>query len=762
MANRSVVVELKLQSDQYKTEIEAAKLKTEELDRKVEALDHDVNDLGRDSVKASAEVGVLGESAKKTGTDVEDLGTKTEDTTGKTVRARDEFGRFKKSTDDAGSGVEDLGEKTEDLGKKVNDGGASISTLRTRIDELEKSLKSTGAAFAANASPDLLKRFRSDSSELSGLKSTVSEMEKLGVEVEGLGLKASKAGPALGALFSGGLMSPAGIAAISALVVPALAMIGGLTGVLAGAGVAAGGIAGAIAGNPAAFKTAWGDAIGTVKKDWIDASVPFTGPTMDAIRSIGPLVDSWHIDTMFAKAATFVGPLVAGAEGFATGIVHGVEDLVNNAGPEIKVFAADLPQIGSAIGNALSMISDNATGGAEAIHALDQSLEVLAATTGGLVSGSEAFVSAIDDAGNATRNWLDNIPGWVQDALPPLWIWQKMFDTFMPDSLGKTDGMTTKLTMTTLGLKHAAEEAGDAFTTQGDDLTALGQNLSATKLDADSLAEAMSIKVLDTTMSLDQATLHFDESLTQVGETLKKNRNALNEHSAKGQEDVSVILAGVSANIAVYKANVQAGIGAEAAASAYDAGTAALERQLRQSGLTQASIDQLIGKYRGVPKKVDTDIAINGLTDAINSLGDLIAQINHIDGHNYHSTVTVDYIANRQSLTGNQVPSYSNNAPTAPHGATPHASGGFLDSGWNLVGEEGPELVRGQQIYTAAQTRSMMASNAPSWGGGSNSTAVQVSLTAAPGGNLTALGTLINGMIRDGLIVVKASQVRPA
>jgi len=48
MADRTVSVELTLKTEQYKAEVEAAKLKTEELDKKVEALDKDINKIPAD------------------------------------------------------------------------------------------------------------------------------------------------------------------------------------------------------------------------------------------------------------------------------------------------------------------------------------------------------------------------------------------------------------------------------------------------------------------------------------------------------------------------------------------------------------------------------------------------------------------------------------------------------------------------------------------------------------------------------------------
>lgn len=705
MANRTVSVELTLKTEQYKAEAEAAKLKTEELDRKVEALDKDINKIPADAAKAAAALDVMGAGARSAA-----------DGTGK---------------------------------------------LDARITELKTSVKDLGSEFDRTGDPALLKKFRSDSSELAGLTRMRKEfedskpaLEKLNNETDhgssvwskftGMITSGRQAllefgndakqveGP-----FAGGLTSPVALGVGAAAAGPALAAAGGLIGALGGAAGAGLGIYGAVLGNPEAFKSAWSGATNEVKKDLIDAGAAFTGPALAEIKTIGPTVDSWHLDKALAPAAKYVPMIASGLEKAATGFEHGFADLVANAGPEVQALSDGMGQFGQAVGTAFSEIASGSQGGAQALHDTITLVSDLTVALGATTGAAEKAFGAIHDHPILAAIGSGGLT-------IPISIW---------DGIAGSAGKAADATNT----------AGDAAVKAQDDFAALGKKLTETKVDADSYAETMSTKILDTTMSLDQATLHFDESLTKVKDSLKQNGKSLDEHTAKGQANVSAILAGVQANISAYKANVQAGMGAEQAAAKYDEGTAALEKQLRQSGLTQASIDGLIGKYKGVPKNVDTNIAINGLTDAINSLGDLIAQLNHIDGHNYHSTVTTDYIDNRKSVTGSQVPSYSNPGPPTPHhDPHPHAAGGILDPGWNIVGEEGIEAIYNsggqQQVFTTAKTRSMMASS--SWGGSGGGGTVVVSVEAGRNANLTPLGTLINQMLRNGDIVVKASQVR--
>lgn len=714
---RTVTVELKANVADFIAPLKEADSATGKLDRSVEALDRDINKLPADALKAGAALDVMGAGSKR-------------------------------SADDTGK-------------------------LDQRITELKTSTKNLADEFNRTGDPALLKKFRADSSELAGLtkmrkefsglagdaSKVISPLEKITQDAEKFSAEAEKAGMSLG-----DLGSPALIGGIAALAVPALALVGALTSVAASAGIAGAGIAGAIAGNPAVFKVEWGNAIGEIKKDWIDASQPFTGPTLAAIRSIGPLVASWHIDTMFAKAATFVEPLVHGIEGFVTGVEKGVAALVDKAGPEIKVLEADLPKLGDAVGTAFKMISNNAEGGAQTLNDFIVALEKTVIAIGAVISGAEAVGGALTSVNADVKHFLDAIPSWVYVIDPLLMIPRKLADVFTPEPFDATAGAAGRLGAALGGLASSsmaaqqnAENAGFAFLAEGGDLKALQANLDAAGNTLDKFVGTQVANALNTMMSLDRATLGFDASLLQIADSFKKNGKSLDEMTAKGNANVTAVLNGVQANIQSYQSNIAAGMGAEQAASAYDANTAALEKQLRKAGLAQSAIDGLIGKYRGVPARVDTDIVLNGLTKAIQDLNTTLRLINNI--HDKNVTISVATIYSSQ---GHPNVGQGGTIPNKPGGA--FAEGGDPQPGWAMVGERGPELVKfagGEHVYTAGQTRSMMASGTLTRAAGS-SVAVAVSLAATPGGNLTALGTLINGMIRDGLIVVKASQVRPA
>jgi hypothetical protein len=134
-------------------------------------------------------------------------------------------------------------------------------------------------------------------------------------------------------------------------------------------------------------------------------------------------------------------------------------------------------------------------------------------------------------------------------------------------------------------------------------------------------------KLFTSLMNVDQATLGFNRSLITVGETFEQNGRQIDKHTklisdntTKGIDNREAVLAAVQANMRLYQSNVAVGMSSEDAAKQYDENTKKLEAQLRAAHLTDDQINDLIGTYRNIPDTVNTTIAIEGLTEAINNL----------------------------------------------------------------------------------------------------------------------------------------------
>jgi hypothetical protein len=647
---RRVSVQLEADVASYLAGIEASTRATRQLANAVARLDRQLDRIPASAALASAAVRRLSDETARTDLNMRNLRDRTNETDRSLRRTPD-------SAASVARALRLLGIEGEGAGahlRWVGGGGDSLRVLDTHLASTRNEVRRLGEEFNRTGSIDVFRRLGESEQNMRSLEllrrritGAVDDGVQDGVQD---GVRSAAGSPRL---MHVGLLLGAGLA------VPLLAAIGGAITGLAGFGVAGLGVAGAIMGDPKRFQAEWGAAANDLKTEFLGATAVITGPALAAVRGLGPLIQSWHIDTMFANAAKYVEPLVRGVEGFASGIVRGVSAMVDKGGPAVEALSAGLVELGDAADDAFTSIAGGAEGGGEALR------DVLFFTADAIRLFGD-LTAAAEDA----YSFVHDHPVLAAVESGGLSLPITLLDQFS-DKSDEVHGTLTKL--------------GDSAATAAVDFEALGKALGHTAATADSLAGAMVGKIFAATMGLDQAVLGVAESLTRLDETMDKNGRTIDRHTGlvamnteKGQANREAVLAAVTANMSLYQAQLSAGMSAEDAAKNYDANTAALERQLRKAGLTTAQIDDLIGKYRGIPKQVDTDIAINGLTDAINGLAQLIREINGIKDKTVN--VTVYYHSKGQSL----------NAPLA-HGGIRRAATGMIiapsDPGTTLVGE---------------------------------------------------------------------------
>jgi hypothetical protein len=539
-----------------------------------------------------------------------------------------------------GSDADGAGKKLANLGDKYT----SLSILDARIKTTRAEVRKLADEFVRTGDVDVFRKLGDSQGLLTALTSTRKAVAK---SIEG-GVSDAASSPQL---------RQVGMALGAALAVPLMAALGGALAAGAGAGVAGLGIAAAVLGDPEKFGFAWNQVLRQLKSDFIDAGKPFAGETYGLLARIGPMVAGWHLGEIFRDAVKYVEPLSRGAEDFATNMVRGVGELVKKGEPAVTALSHAMSRLGEAGRHAMEDIAEGADGGAMALHDASNAVALIVEGFGKAVQGAE------------------NLYGWIREhpfsaavatggLSIPISIW-----TAFDDQIGV-------LSTTEYGLQKAAEAAGHAFNQQGDDLTLLTQKMNMATLTTDTLAASMVNKLFSATMALDQATLGYAQSLTLVSESITKKDHSIDISTAKGQENREVVLSAVTANMQLYQSNVAAGMSAQDATAAYEANTAKLEKQLRQAGLTAAEIEGLTGKYRGIPREVNTQIAVEGLSRAISQLNETLRLINGL----HDKTVTVTYRTRGQSM----------NAPLARGGIRRAAVGMVIppsDPGTTLVGE---------------------------------------------------------------------------
>jgi hypothetical protein len=579
------------------------------------------------------------------------------------------------------TGVELKGTGTtaKKLGDDVKTSARDFKTLEQRVTETKTSMRALATEFERTGKADVSKQFRSASTEL-------GRLNRMAKELEGGG-----GGGLLGGLFAGigtlggrvfGGLPPQAQAAIGATLVAAVAASAPAIGatvngaILGGIGLGAIGAALAVQFNDPQLHAA---IVGLGN----DALTELTGATRGFVPSFLRGIDAlkremvpfWSdLRTGFQSLAPYAANLFARlGEGMAK-LGPGLANAMQAAGPILERLAADLPMLLGSVGGFFDKLSGGAKGAGEAVDMMMRIASAAITILGaGILGLSRAFDFVVQAADRVT-GILARIPV-VGKLWAPLHDYVHGIATSM-DGMGiSANAAGAQASAAFDRVMTAARNVGLGVQLAAADFQNFSAKISGARQDTDALAASMVDKLLGSMMSIDQANLSVASSLTQVTEGVKTNGHELDIHTAKGQANTQAILGAVQANIGQYDALIRSGAGAEQAAAAYDANTGALEHQMHQAGFTQAQIDGLIGKYRGVPANVDTDIATYGLTEAINGLNDVIRLANHLDGR--VSTVTIQEI-HRTTYTSDTAPSGFFKG-LAKGGVVSYAQGGVHD-----------------------------------------------------------------------------------
>jgi hypothetical protein len=535
--------------------------------------------------------------------------------------------------------LEDFGRRSTVLGDLEHRLASARAEVRRLADEFNRTGNTTTFLHLNLAQGNL--------KQLEGVKKSLTGALEQG---------AKDAGPKIGDLLSTGIGSSKlgpGVAIAIAAASPMIATAAA-SAVLAGIGLA--GIGGAVAVQLRDPKViAAGTGLGQHVLDGLtQATSAFQPVLLRTIARAGTAFDQLQprLTKMFDALAVPAEQLGSGLINTISAAMPGILRAADAAGPLITELAQDLPLLGTAIG---SFASEMASVGPEARQFLRDT-----------ISGVSTFIT---------------YAGQLTSTLAQVYGFLKEWDPYVRLLTSDSNNQAYTKTVTAVGAVGSQAELTDQ------QLADLATQMAKTTATADSLASAMTTKLLQSMLGLDQANLSVAQSQTRVAATLKENGRQLDIHTAKGQANREMILSAVAANVQQYQAMIASGASSKEAADAYDANTAALERQLRKAGLTAKQVDGLIGKYRGVPGQVDTAIAMNGLTQAINDLNTLLRLLNGLPPL---KTINVKYSA--PPPPGK--PQNSNaGGKKSGGGKVMYASGGLPAVGqpyW--VGENGPEL----------------------------------------------------------------------
>lgn len=562
-----------------------------------------------------------------------------------------------RDADRTGTQLKDTGTTARKLGDDVKQSTRETANLGRELETTRGKLRDLGNEYKRTGSVEL-DRYRSLTSELRKLERAKRDLDKLGGQDQGgtTGLLGGLLGKGLGAAsgFQPGStfgLSPTAVTAALATIAAAAPAAGAAIAAAILAGIGAAGLGAGIAlelKDPQiqAAGKAMGADIGAHLQD--AAVTDFREPMLASMAILGAGFDRFEprIRRIFAGLAPQLEDLARGIVGLVDEVGPGLEHAFAAAGPMIREIAQDLPQIGAAIGFFLDRIAAAGPGAVTFFHDLAMGAEATLTTLGLATEGLSKLYQLM--AGGPSKFGGPGSP--FTGTLFTLMNVLDQTDEKQKKASGSADELASqwrKMFDEANKVSDAAQTAGLGVSLAADDFAKLSSQIASAGTNSDLLAAKMVDKVLGATLGLDQATLGFAQALTQTSDAIKNNGTQLDIHTAKGQANRSAILGAVQANLADYDAMIRSGAGAEQAAAAYNTNTAALEAQLRKAGLTAGQIDQLIGKYRNVPSKVDTDVAVKGLTEAINNLDETIRLINGLQSRTVYEDVVV-----RHSVVG--------------------------------------------------------------------------------------------------------------
>lgn len=592
-----------------------------------------------------------------------------------------------KDAERTGVELKDTGTSARKLGDDVKRSSRDVIDLRGSIDDTRKSLRDLGDEYQRTGSVEL-DRYRKLTGELRKLERAKKDLDKLKPDdpkqkrtlldfaidewVVDLA-KATSRGIQSGFDSAGKAIAsnPVISTAIIVGIVAGLPIIVSLLGTAIGTGVALGFGGGVIAAGikMAAADTrvsaAWGALANDARARFTEASGPFVQPLIDGARKVRAAFDEEvpQISAAFARLAPVVADLIDGAAGFIRNLGPGLDKLANFSAPFLQDLAAWLPELGAHLSEFIDRISNAGPGVRMFFNdVLDLVLGVVDAL-GILVQWGAKVYEVFSAFGSLITGHLDDFRQRLIDLGHES---AKSYGGFHNDTINAS---------TALGLLNGTmEKTASGGVIMTDNLSKAAAALNTTKVTADSLAGSMVDKLVGGMLSADQAANNFDKSLVTLGDTLVANGGHLSDHVNKlkqtetgAMQNKDAIYAVIQANLQQYDSMIKVGFSAEDAAAKYGENTRALEDQMRAAGMTQGEIDGLIGKYRNVPDKVNTDIAIHGLTEAINNLEETIRLINGLQSR----TVYVDVVQRHSTVGG---PS-----PIARGGVVSYAQGGVHD-----------------------------------------------------------------------------------
>jgi hypothetical protein len=541
-----------------------------------------------------------------------------------------------KAVDGVAEGFKDTTKEGAQVGKAVDDAGGEMTDaalaagkLDREIEKLTGSLKQMAIAQALSGTGEFDKQIRQQETQIRRLTRSRKLFGDLGAEAApGFALSFSQrlgpliaSGPASAAVGTalGLAMGPTAAAAISG------AIVGG-----AGVGGVVGGII--VASRDARVKSAAKDLGDRIMDDLNRKAGQFVAPMLTGISQVR---SGWNgmgqdLDRIFASSR-FVQPLTKGLLSGGRALVGGIADAVEEADPVIQSFADGFDRIGTATGEAFTMLSANAGQGAAAIDELTASMSNLITVSAHIVDAAatvKGWSDELDIGIDKGRYWMEQHAGFAGEidlTADGFARGTKEADAYqrMVTGVGTTADVTA---LRLAGMTDSEIRSADAT----GELVAETDALNRAASGAGSSAGILGVKVEDTGKKVEIAAQKFvalndqieatiDRNLSaaeaqiQLREATKNAADAVDKKSKVSDKETSALIAMARATNSTTKTLDEQGRTVGQATAAHEANRKKLYETARAMGYGKAEAKKLANQYLATPKGVTTKITQPGM-----------------------------------------------------------------------------------------------------------------------------------------------------
>ncbi len=370
-----------------------------------------------------------------------------------------------------------------------------------------------------------------------------------------------------------------------------------------------------------------------------------------------------------------------------SGVIRGVSAMVQKGEPAVEALASGLKELGDAAGDAFEDIADGAEGGGEALR------DVIFG-----VAGAIRVFGKLTEAAEDTYGFIHDHPFDAALMSGGLTLPISFLDSFSD----KADHVTG--TLGDLGDTGASAAKAIADAWEGADAAMEGYE--------DTLHH-----IVDVQLGLLDANIGWEQSLDDLTKSIEENGKHWDITTQKGRDNTAALEDAYKAAIDYRDAQVANGVQTGVANAQLNAQIAYLEGIARKAGMTKAEFDRMTA----------------ALMNYINAPMNKTITTKFIDVHYVSSEGRIGDGTDPRTKTGRA-----------------YASGGpVTETGWSLVGEQGPELRwlnKGDQMWDAEKTaRALTGGTGPAAMGGG-----QISATLRVVGAGNPLSSLIQQLVDAG------------